>query len=65
MPLTPSHTTDARPRSARIHPAILDLVIPRRSLKKIFVMTALLAFVLAACHREEQAIKGVAKKAES
>jgi len=65
MPLTPSHTTDARPRSARVHPAILDVVILRHSLKKIFVMTALLAFVLAACHREEQAVKKVAKKAES
>jgi hypothetical protein len=40
-------------------------VIPRRLLKKIFIMAALLPFVLAACHREEQAIKGVAHKAES
>jgi hypothetical protein len=40
-------------------------VIRRPSLKKIFIMTALLAFLLAACHRGEQAIKGVAKKAES
>jgi len=29
------------------------------------VTAALLAFLLAACHKEEQAIKGVAKKAES
>jgi hypothetical protein len=40
-------------------------VILRRSLKKIFVTAALLAFVPAACHREEQAVKSVAKKAES
>ncbi len=40
-------------------------MIPRRFLKKTFVMTALLAFVLAACHREEQAVKIVAHKAES
>jgi hypothetical protein len=40
-------------------------VILRRSLKKIFVTAALLAFVPCACHKEEQAIKGVAKKAES
>jgi len=33
-------------------------------LKQIFVMAALLAFVLAACHKEEQAVEGVAKKAE-
>ncbi len=46
-------------------PAILDPVIVRRTLKKIFVMAALLAFLLAACHKEEQAIQGVAKKAES
>lgn len=46
-------------------PAILNPVILRRSLKKIFVTAALLAFVLAACHREEQAVKSVAKKAES
>ena len=40
-------------------------MILRRSLNKIFVTAALLPFVLAACHRGEQAIKGVAKKAES
>jgi hypothetical protein len=37
----------------------------RSRLKKIFVTAALLAFVPSACHREEQAVKSVAKKAES
>jgi hypothetical protein len=40
-------------------------VIPHHSFKKIFIMAALLPFVLSACHKEEQAIKGVVKKAES
>jgi hypothetical protein len=39
-------------------------VILRRSLKKIFVMAALLVFVLAACHKEEQKVVGVVRKAE-
>jgi hypothetical protein len=65
MRLTPSHTAGARPRSARIHPDILDLVMVRSRLKKIFVMAALLAFVLAACHKEEQGVVGVVHKAES
>jgi hypothetical protein len=34
-------------------------------LKQIFVMTALLAFLLAACHKEEQAVEGVAKQAKT
>ncbi len=34
-------------------------------LKHIFVSTALLAAMLVACHREEQAVVGVAKKAET
>jgi hypothetical protein len=37
----------------------------RSRLNKIFVTAALLASVLAACHKEEQAVKSVAKKAES
>jgi hypothetical protein len=40
-------------------------VIRHCSLNKIFVMAALLAFLPSACHKEEQAFKGVAKKAES
>jgi hypothetical protein len=64
MRRTPSHTAGAQSRSVHIHPVILDPVILRRSLKKIFVMTALLAFVLAACHKEEQKVEGVVRKAE-
>jgi hypothetical protein len=37
----------------------------RPRLKQIFAMAALLAFVLAACHKEEQAVEGVAKKAQT
>jgi hypothetical protein len=33
--------------------------------KQLFVMAGLLAFVLVACHKEEQAVEGVAKKAEN
>jgi hypothetical protein len=40
-------------------------VIVHRHLKNIFVMAALLAFVLAACHKEEQAVVSVERKAES
>ncbi len=36
----------------------------RLRLKQVFVMAALLAFLLAACHKEEQAVEGVTKKAE-
>jgi hypothetical protein len=46
-------------------PAILDLVILRRSLKKVFLIAALLAFVLSACHKEAQKVEGVVRKAES
>ena len=58
MRLTPSHT-QTRPQLRRSPslPAILDLVIPRRALKRIFVMTALLAFVLAACHKKSMPVK--------
>jgi hypothetical protein len=65
MRLTPSRTAAAQPRSLRTPPVILDLVILRRSLKKIFVMAALLAFLLAACHKEEQKVEGVVRKAET
>lgn len=65
MQRTPSQTAGAQPHSVRIHPAILDLVILRRSLSKIFAIAALLAFVLAACHKEEQGVEGVVKKAET
>jgi len=47
-----------------ILPAILELVI-RRRFKGIFAMAALLAFVPAACHKEEQAVEGVAHKAQT
>jgi hypothetical protein len=36
----------------------------RLRLKQVFVMAALLAFVLVACHKEEQAVEGVAKQAQ-
>jgi hypothetical protein len=65
MQRTPPHTVDAQPRSARIRPAILDLVILRRSLKTIFVTAALLAFLPSACHKEAQKVEGVVRKAES
>jgi hypothetical protein len=64
MRLTPSHTAGAQPRRARIFPDILDLVMVHSRLKGIFVMAALLAFVLAACHKEEQKVEGVVRKAE-
>ncbi len=35
----------------------------RLRLKQFFVMAGLLAFVLAACHKEEQAVEGVARNA--
>ncbi len=65
MRRAPSHTTGVPLRSARIDPDILDLVMVRSRLRGIFVTAALLAFVLAACHREEQAVEGVAHKAET
>jgi hypothetical protein len=46
-------------------PAILDVVILRSRFKGISAITMLLAISLAACHREEQAVEGVAKKAET
>jgi len=61
---TLSPTAGAQPRNARIRPDILDLVMVRSRLRGIFVMAALLAFVLAACHREEQGVEGVVHKAE-
>ena len=45
---------------ARIRPVILDIVIARSRLRGILAMAALLAFSLAACHKEEQAVEGVA-----
>jgi len=48
----------------RFRPAILEFVIARSRLKGILAMSLLLAFSLAACHKEEQAVEGVAKKAE-
>jgi hypothetical protein len=40
-------------------------VTPRSHVKGLFALSLLLAFCLAACHKEEQAVAGVAKKAES
>ena len=65
MRRAPSHTATAQPPSARIRPDILDLVIVRSRFRGIFVMAALLAFVLAACHKEAQRVEGVVHKAET
>jgi hypothetical protein len=46
-------------------PAILDVVIVRPPYREISAMALLLAVFLTACHKEEQAVEGVAKKAES
>jgi hypothetical protein len=46
-------------------PAILDVVIRPPRLKGIFAMATLLVFALAACHKEEQAVEGVASHARS
>jgi hypothetical protein len=48
----------------RFRPDILECVIARSRLKGILALNLLLAFSLAACHKEEQAVEGVAKKAE-
>lgn len=47
----------------RISPAILDLAMLHPRFKQFFVLSGLLAFVLAACHKEEQAVEGVARNA--
>jgi hypothetical protein len=62
---TPPHAAGAQSRKVRSRPAILDLVMARAHLKEIFVMAALLAFLLAACHKEEQGVEGVVHKAET
>jgi hypothetical protein len=45
-------------------PAILDLVIPHTFYKKILTILLFPALALAACHREEHAVAGLAKDAE-
>jgi hypothetical protein len=40
-------------------------VIPRANARGFCVFALLLAFCLVACHKEEQAVEGVAKKAET
>lgn len=63
MRRAPSHTAGAPLRRVRSCTDILDLVIVRSHLKGLFVMAALLIFVLTACHKEEQAVVGVERKA--
>jgi hypothetical protein len=48
----------------RSRPAILDLVIPHTCHKGMLVLVLLPALAIAACHREVQAVAGVAKDAE-
>jgi hypothetical protein len=48
----------------RGRPAILDLVIPHNCHKGMLVLVLLPALAIAACHREVQAVAGVAKDAE-
>jgi len=44
-------------------PVILDLVIHRPRLRGVLFLASLLALSLMACHKEEQAVEGVAKNA--
>ena len=44
-------------------PAILNLVIPRRTRNRLFALVVLPALLLAACHREEGAVVKVEKDA--
>lgn len=63
----PEHVRDARSSSggtAEHDPDILDVVNPRLLFRGILAMALLLAVSLAACHREEQVVVGVAKDAE-
>jgi len=57
LPLSP----DA---SRRGRPAILDLVIPHQSHKRMFALVLLPALAFVACHREERAVVNVEKNAE-
>lgn len=50
--------------TASSSPAILEVVIVRPSLRAISALALLLAVSLVACHKEEQAVVGVAKDAE-
>ena len=45
-------------------PAILDLVIPHQSHKRMFALVLLPALAFVACHREERAVVNVEKSAE-
>lgn len=49
--------------SVSLGPVILDLVIHRPRLRGVLFLASLLAFSLMACHKEEQAVEGVAKNA--
>ena len=64
---TPSGSRPAAlaPWAAVILPAILDCVILRRRLSGILPLALLLPIVLVACHKEEQAVEGVAHNAAS
>jgi hypothetical protein len=54
----------ARCRTRTCRPAILDLVIPHPLYKRMLALVLLPALALAACHREEKAVAGMAKDAE-
>lgn len=51
------------PAWVSLGPVILDLVIHRPRLRGVLFLASLLAFSLMACHKEEQAVEGVAKNA--
>ena len=50
-------------RFFRRRPDILVLVVLRKKIKGILALTLLLPFALVACHKEEQAVEGVAQDA--
>ncbi len=54
----------AMPEPSRADPVNLDAVIPRTGVRGMLALAALLAFPLAACHREENPVEIAAHKAE-
>ena len=59
-----SRQTGASTRQPRFRPAILNYVILHRHLSGILSLALLFPIVLVACHKEEQAVEGVAHNAE-
>jgi len=51
------------PQGSRARPDILVFVVFHSKIKGIAALTLLLPFVLVACHKEEQAVEGVAQDA--